>query len=962
MEHDNSKDIYGLKEKMDLLIHNPALMQRYALMHLSDVMGGKNYPVDPTSPFMQLMEASVTSASAAVDHQLVNLSKRYPVLANNETDLYEHMSDDDYNNRFVLPASGLFTFLMPVDSLLNSVIPSSTGVYDYVSIPLDTQVVVDDITYSFKNSIELRVHRNSVIKVVSMPNEDNDDLETNIIESEELYDNNRVALLTFNIELVQLKKLRAVRTILESATFREEFDFAEGFHSIGVYYRGMERNWTKLAFSHSDQTFDESVPKAIVKVLDSKVYVYIPPIYTVDQRMGGEIQIVIMTSTGAIDIDYADIKREFFETNIDDIDSELTEGDVAFTQTSYMIYSTDHIVGGRDPLSFDELKKRTITNNIGVNVLPITPTHFITNAENYGYSAVRHIDTLTGRVYTMSSPIPTGKNLNIETEPDVGFIQLMESVDSLSKYGTVKDNGNSVTILPTTLYEVDQQNVRILRREVVEAYVDMEPTARVNTFNTLEYRYSPYFYVLTQNRDILECEIYQLDVPKVEYISFLDQNKSVEIYLNQLGIRVDYNENYYKVVTYVEQEDRLDTVTKNELYGQISYIDTVTGSRVYIESHDVEDYQDGFVITFILETNLHIVDDTIGITNSIRSTGVVEKSYMPISVDLNITYGTMTFPAGYVQTSMDSITLNRDYARRYPLTLELANVTFGKNLTYLWRDVRPVGTKVQYIRAVTDIPMIYEEDIYNGEPEFRVNADCTIDVDVIHSKGDVVKDSYGNVVYKYLRGDILLDEIGNPRILGYTEYSYYIDVFVFDGVYFTITDDHLNTHLQWIYDHIVKQSTINMAPLQLTKLEHTDLMYKPRDSLSICEVFTSKFDKQWIQKRTFINIIINVEESIYKNIAARKIIEHTTFEVVNSNLRKQTISHDVITDELKKAYQLGVISVSIQPTEGAGKIPSCTLRDESNRISLRKEMFITPAGIVSVQEDIAIDFVNYTVK
>ena len=958
----NSITLNKLRERMDLLIHNPALMQRHMLMLFGEAMGGANMPVDPTSPFMQLIEGSVTAASAAVDHQIINLSKRYPVLAQTADDLYEHMSNEDYRNRFSIPASGEFTLVMPIDTLLASAINSINGVYRYVSIPLDTQVEVDDIAYSFRNTIEIRIHRNKVIKVVQLPNTAYDRLNTNIVKSEVLRDNDNIPLLTFNIELTQIRKQQHIRTIISSATFREYFDFKESFQSILIYYRGPNQTWIPMEYSHSDQTFDISVPKAIIKVMANRVYVYIPPIYTKGYDLGGEIQIVIYTSTGAMDVDYADIKNEFFETHINDVDSQLTYGDIAFTHCSYTIYSTDHIVGGRDELSFEELKNRTLSNNVGVNRLPITPSAMITNAEDFGFDAVMHLDTLTDRVYLLSSPIPVGKNLNTKTEPDVGFIQLMESIDSLALYDTILDNGDSVTILPTTLYEIDQLNVRILNKDVSEAYKELDASQRVNAFNATDYRYSPFFYVMTQNRDVLECVVYQLDVPKVDYISFLDQNASVDYYLTQTGIRVDYKEGYYEVTALVQQDKSLSTLSKEEIYGQLSFFDAVNGLRVYIEHHSIIENIDGFVIVFRLENTLNIVDGDLGITNTVSINGISNKPFISLNSDVFLTYGTTTYPQGYIQTEMDDVTYNREYARRYPLTLERVNITFGKELTYLWKDVRPVGTKVEYMHAEFDVLMVYLENVYNGDPEYSVNADCSIDVEIIHKKGDTVLDVNGDPVYKYRTGDLLLDDTGNPIRRGYTEYSYYIDVLVNDGVYFIINDKPMLKHMQWISDYIVKQSTTVIAPLQAIKLEHTDLLYRPRDSLGHCEVFTSKYKTTWINKRAFLNIVIYVEETIYNNIAARQIIEHTTFEVVNNNLRKQVISHDVITSELKKVYQLGVISVSIVPTDDAGKLASMALKDPNDRISLRKKSFVTAAGLVSVKEDIAIDFVDYTVK
>ena len=98
-----------LKSKLELYKYNPSLMQRVILDTLTDVTNGKINIVDPTNPFVFLLESSVVNTSLFIQENYVNLRRQYPVLAQTSEDLYLHMCDKDYISRFSTPSRGVFT-------------------------------------------------------------------------------------------------------------------------------------------------------------------------------------------------------------------------------------------------------------------------------------------------------------------------------------------------------------------------------------------------------------------------------------------------------------------------------------------------------------------------------------------------------------------------------------------------------------------------------------------------------------------------------------------------------------------------------------------------------------------------------------------------------------------------------------------------------------------------------------
>ena len=73
--------IEELKSKLELYKYNASLMQRVILDTLTDVTNGKINIVDPTNPFVFLLESSVVNTSLFIQENYVNLRRQYPVLA-----------------------------------------------------------------------------------------------------------------------------------------------------------------------------------------------------------------------------------------------------------------------------------------------------------------------------------------------------------------------------------------------------------------------------------------------------------------------------------------------------------------------------------------------------------------------------------------------------------------------------------------------------------------------------------------------------------------------------------------------------------------------------------------------------------------------------------------------------------------------------------------------------------------
>ena len=102
--------------------NNPAGMLTVITEATEAALDGKIDIVDATSPYMNNLEASVACTVAAINENYIATRHQYPSLAQNETELYRHMSDKDFIDRFATPSTCDFVFLISYSDLLKSLV------------------------------------------------------------------------------------------------------------------------------------------------------------------------------------------------------------------------------------------------------------------------------------------------------------------------------------------------------------------------------------------------------------------------------------------------------------------------------------------------------------------------------------------------------------------------------------------------------------------------------------------------------------------------------------------------------------------------------------------------------------------------------------------------------------------------------------------------------------------------
>lgn len=953
--------IEDLRKRLEDSAYDGGALVDASIDYLQDVHDNKVELVDPSNPAILLIEMMAVNTSDAIGHSDNNLSNRYVSLATNFDQLYPHMSDEDHRDIFALHGKIIFNIMVPVANLLKRSIPDSTNTYRYVSIPKDTEVRVADMIYTFRDRIEIRTFVSDAIKVVRIDEGDNDissyTVDNNVFTSEtgDLW-------LHFELELDQLIKKSQVFHVLQSNNFDETIDFDEQFRSIRVYEKEGD-TLSEIQTKYIEDMYDPLTKTAVIKVLENSVNIFIPNIYT----LTSEILVLVESTNGLVDIDYYRYVNTNFTYTLKDLKKELLPSDEAFNILVVNISSKGRVTGGRDALGFTELRERIINNTIGVNQVPITQRQVLSNVTLIDFDSYRTVDSLTGRIYVVSSDIPLYANDHFSTEMNLTFINLTTTVEKLRDHPTILDNNTGITILPETMYEVDGLSVGIVDNTEVNAW-----KVRLNR-DKLEveqknWRTSPFFYVVNYSRQLVETRVYQLDNPKIVVIDHIANNHSTNLFISSRNVAVRYNKDThnYSIFVVLKSDAELNQIPLSEVWGQVVY----TGSKhnYHIDMVNSERVDDEITMEFILESNLDVWNDKIEFTNFSDEEGNQQSLNLNLLAELQLVYGTVTIPSNYSNSAITSIVYQDiNLAHKYPLTHERLNVRFGIELTFLWRDSRLLKS-TEYERWDRDIPAIYEKTTVpynpsNGVVPFDLDDECRLVYPDARKKGDIILDSDGNIIWKHRKGDLKRD-LNNALIPLQTDHrNLSMDILCFNGIVDFITTKDTLDIIKQVKEFVIQQSTKDIMPLLDKTLENTQLLYKPKSSLGLVQVGTTDGNTIWIDKEQRFVVNILVSKNVYGNEAIRTRIKEGITVTLSNSIQKLTVSYSTLVNDIRDALGELVIAVSVAGFGGVDdKELTVTLLDAGDTLSIAKKLILDQQLDVTQVEDLEVHFSRHQDK
>lgn len=959
--------------RMSLYKTNPSAMLRATYDLVDEITNGEVNIVDPTNPFVMLLECSAMNTALAVNEFTTNLRKQYPALAQTASDLYMHLSDVDFIDRFATPSNVGFTVVVSVPDILNKMTRSEEESCFKATFPRDSRFTINDLVFTSKYPIDIRRYDNGVVKITYDASIESKlgGLTSNVIDYVIRKDGTGIQWLFFNVNVEQFAIESTHFPLQKSILFKQALPHNDQYYYLRAFYRNNNTNnqWVEMITTHTDQVFDPFKPTVLLEVFDQYVNVSIPPVYLTSNLITGEVRFDVYTTKGALTLDLSNYKPDAFGLEPVAIDEErdITEFSNALNQMSYYAYSKEIVTGGSNGIDFPTLRDRVIHNSTGVIDTPITNKRIETFVGNKGFELVKNVDTVTNRVFLATQRLPKPTNLKLATSANIGIATFVTDVNELKALDTVKYVNDRLTILSRNLYLNENGIIRILTAAERAYLSSLTKTALVSEVNSKRYLYSPFYYVLDDTNEEFELRAYNLDYPLASGLSFESQNESLQLAVNTGSYSLTKTLTGYKLSVITKSGNFYKQLADGLVFAQLAYTPMGETRLAYLNGTLVgKNDADERIYEFDLESNFDInTKDGLCITNSRMFGNETVDTWLALDSQFHIFYATTSIVDGFRADEADAL-LGKFIlpANAAACTHETLNLKIGSSLKNLWTRSRSMAAGQAYEVYDADVPMFYDKDFYENDPVtgrvIGFDALGKIQYNITHHQGDPVLNATGDQVYKHRKGDVVLDTGGNPVIISAPSVDKEIDMLFVDGRQFFVDDAAFvsyNHELVGVIDTWVNE---DIEEISVVLLEKTYIFFYPKTTLSEVVVRTVDGAQDTLSAEQSIVVDLYVKSDIYSDTAIRAKLEETTVAQLDSFIGGTVINMLEIEDSLRTAYGNSVQSFATRGLGGAKNYRIVSLTAEENRLALKKILYQQQDSSLIIKEDVTVNFFKVT--
>lgn len=949
---------------------NPAGIQRKAVALVSAMSAGEIEFVDPSNPVVMCIENSTINTTAWMTENSVLTRKQYPAAAQTIEDLYPHMSDKDYIDRFAVPSMATFVFFFGEDEILSKLVAdgSNSGVRKVV-IPRNTYVTVNDTVFSLQYPIEIRQMAHGGLQIVYDVEELSplQTLSTNLLNWQIITASDGTNLLAFEVQMTQFKINSITDSITPATGYVRTIPTTDQFFFGRVFQKNQDGSYTELATTHTEEIYDPATPTAVFTVLDGSLKVKIPQVYLTNGLVTGTIRIDVYETKGVLMMNMVSYRPEQYVLKYEAYNPvEKTEYvSPLSTLRINSVMSRSIVNGGQNSLTFEQLRLRVISNAIGSPDLPITNTQIEASLEREGYTVVKNIDNITNRAFLAARPMPDPQPSELITAAAAGISTLSTSIEDAVLIDTVVDNGDVVTIRPETLYKSVNGVIELVSDSEVQTLALMPPDQKAIAANNSNYMYTPFYYVLDSTSNEFNLRPYHLDTPIVEAKSFIGENDTTLLQVGTDQYSIMRTDAGYVVEIQTKSSDEWKALGDNEVFVQMAFIPTGDVDRAYVQGILMGKTTDGErIYHFPVDTTWRIgADHELQASSFLMFNDTPRNVDVPLIKDFDILFSTTT-PRGpqWVFSDIDSLLgyflLPDDV---YGITQEKFTIRFGYFLEYLWARARTIVGEANYEKWAMDVPAVYAQDVYQYDPvtgaAFSIDGDGELVYTILHHAGDPVLDAQGEPIYKFHKGDIKLDAYDNPVIIKTRNLVRQLDLFLIEGAYALATNQVTADYREYLRTTVVDWLTEDLPVMGDNLLEQTSLYFYPTTSVGLVRVMFSNGLETYLDAGQTFRVTLYVTTAVYNNYDLRKTLTVNTVKTISQELAKRIVSASNITDALKTSYKDDVISIALTGLGGNKNLNVVTLIDDAQRLSLRKLLITRNDETLGLEEGVTVDFV-----
>ncbi|QPX76716.1 putative baseplate wedge protein [Serratia phage vB_SmaM_Yaphecito] len=957
---------YDLEAKLRAAPWNPASFQRVGLEFLASKLDG-DVLTDVNSPVVHLLEVSATQAVEHINVSLANDRRHYPLLANNFADLYGHMSDADYLERFGSPGKVTLMYYVAYDEVIRAmkVIPNTE--VKRVIIPRYTQITPSGTPLTLLYPLEIRQLPHGGIQV-SYNTDATSPIQTltdNMLKWEMINDPQGTKYMLIYIPVYQLERSVTLEQVMDVRT-----RFAIPFNDQYFYTRcffGQEGNWTEMSTTHSLQVYDENNPTAILQVAEGFINLTIPPIYLTNRSITGTLRVDVYSTKGDIVQDLSNFASETFGVVWgDDMDVPSLNGySAAVPNLSYVFVSDDTIRGGMNGLTFEEQRERVINNATKISI-PITPAQIEAKLNRAGFDILKSRDDITERLYLATSSMAVPDNSPFSSGIATAISTLQTSMTELAGLQGVYDNGDRITLSPRVLYSFENGVLKTVADNARPEVINKTPESLINAVNGGSYVYSPFHYVLDATNNNFALRPYYLANPSIIRRSFIRDNASAGISLTTKEFAIARFDGGYRLTVKTTVDDKYLAIDPANRYLQLAFVPPGESDYAYLNGTYAGVINKDVIWTFEIKTDFDIDrEDRLIVTNFAMYEATPREFPLPLEQEFTlINVVTDYSPPGLQQTAIDLI-VGKFLVGKDPVGLMEERVTLelGKSLDNLWAGSRVLAGSYVYQTYATNVYQFYDEDV----PE--MNPDGTAKYEIVngefklilqHKAGDPVLDKDGQQVIKFKAGDPVLDANGQPVPVSARPTIRLIDIFVMDGNYYYADGASEKSDAAFLPNSVVNDILPRLDEVARGRLEQTNISFFPKQSLGSVEVIVDDGQSQFISGSLSFKTKVLLTDIAWRDTKYREELRKSISRIINTELRKETVSTMNIISAFKDQRDENVRGFEMSIMSNGREVNTFTAVDQSVQPTVRRLLEYAGDGTYQVREDIAIDWRDHT--
>lgn len=960
--------------------YDPSKMQDLSLDLLDQASNGEIDILDANSPFWFALESSALQNAASMQQMSDEMAAFYPSQAIDQDDLYRHMSDEDYNGRFCSPSRLSYSLILNADEVRQRAVrvdqqsnDDIDSVYSKLVIPRNSMYNTAGANFSQEYPLEIRVMKHGGFMVVWDVSQPTPllTLETNQIDWRITTFNN-VEYLYINFSMRQFTATPYYGMITAATAYKNTFSLnGEQFYYARVWTRtDVSNQWQEAHTTHSDQVFDTNRLTFTLKVLETTVEVRLPEIYIANGLgLGRQVRVDIYTSQGALYLEPtavsgSQISAQWLDFNYDNRQlDKFSSPIIVFNEKTILTNGT--LAGGTNGITFDALRERVVYDG-NVTDLPITPGQINSTLNSLGYDALKVEDLVTSRIYQASRMVGNQLNKKLTSSVGTGIITTQMTVDQLVTNSAVHDNGNRVTITPKALYQVIDGIYTMVSDTQMAAIRGSKAEDIAVMMNSGLYLYSPFYYVLDTNDDLFVTRVYDMDRPKVEYRSFLNEN-------NSIGVEAGVN-NY----SFSKSDDGYVftlTTTSGDFYKDLDDADVMMQMLFMPESESSYAYLNGTIIgrtdtrervwEFRLTSNMDITEKNEVVLNSFGQFGNAPsklRSLLSGSFTVLNCIARDKSPNDVVLTDSDK-KLGEVYLDRQMVvvTEQAYQLQFGTALDMMYTRSRPLPSDVAYKKYTSDVYWRYTETTYQRDGRQQLVFDQNGDPIPINVKGDIILDAEGVPRIRYHVGDVKYDDQDPPQPIPINQrvVLHEFDVVGLDGTYYFSTNSLDANYITEVINQLVSWVSDDMPAVSAKLINETKVVFRPKQTLGVIDVIANAKESRQISAAVAFVFDVYLTDNGYKNTSLRDNLKKAIPAVITQILDNETFSVSDVVDELKPYRTPEIVDIKVAGFGDNQDIQVLTVSDPTLRCAVKKRLDVTSNGGLTVMEDITVNFLKH---